>query len=57
MLCKLAIVEVCIKSIGCKQFLNYVIYRVIDTTRTEAVHDYSRCDDEMFLYSLSLIHI
>ena len=32
--------------LSCKQFLNYVIYRVIDTTRTEAVHDYSRCDDE-----------
>ena len=35
------------------QFLNYVIYRVIDSTRTEAVHDYSRCDDEMFLYSFA----
>ena len=39
--------------LSCKQFLNYVIYRVIDTTRTEAVHDYSRCDDEMFLYSFA----
>ena len=27
--------------LSCKQFLNYVIYRVIDTTRTEVVHDCS----------------
>ena len=39
--------------LSCKQFLNYVIYRVIDSTRTETVHDYSRCDDEMFLYSFA----
>lgn len=39
--------------LSCKQFLNYVMYRVIDSTRTEAVHDYSRCDDEMFLYSFA----
>ena len=39
--------------LSCKQFLNYVIYRVIDSSRTEAVHDYARCDDEMFLYSFA----
>lgn len=37
-----------------KQFLNYVIEKERQQNETGVLHDYARCDDDMFLYHFSL---
>lgn len=37
-----------------KQFLNYVIEKEKLQNETGVIHDYARCDDDMFLYHFSL---
>ena len=39
--------------ISCRQFLNYIIEREKDNENTEIIHDYAKCDDDMFLYTFS----
>lgn len=38
--------------LSCKQFLNYVLEKE-DTDEIGSIHDYARCDDDMFLYYFS----
>lgn len=35
--------------LSCKQFLNYVLEKE-DTDEIGSIHDYAKCDDDMFLY-------
>ncbi|MBO5260430.1 MAG: GGDEF domain-containing protein [Agathobacter sp.] len=38
--------------LSCKQFLDYVIEKEKDKSR-EIIHDYARCDDDMFLFTFA----
>lgn len=39
--------------ISCRQFLNYIIEKEKEHGNSEIIHDYAKCDDDMFLYSFS----
>ena len=36
-----------------RQFLNYIIEKEKDNENEEIIHDYAKCDDDMFLYMFS----
>ena len=38
--------------LSCKQFLDYIIEKEKDKSR-EIIHDYARCDDDMFLFTFA----
>lgn len=38
---------------SCRQFLNYIIAREKELENSEIIHDYAKCDDDMFLYTFS----
>lgn len=38
---------------SCRQFLNYIIEREKEMDNSEIIHDFARCDDDMFLYTFS----
>lgn len=39
--------------LSCRQFLNYIIEKEKDNQNAEVIHDYAKCDDDMFLYTFS----
>lgn len=39
--------------LNCRQFLNYIIEKEKDNENEEIIHDYAKCDDDMFLYMFS----
>ena len=40
--------------LNCRQFLNYIIEKERENKEAEIIHDYAKCDDDMFLYTFSL---
>ena len=36
--------------LSCRQFLNYIIEKEKNNKNEEIIHDYAKCDDDMFLY-------
>lgn len=40
--------------LSCRQFLNYILAKEKDKQNVEIIHDYAKCDDDMFLYTFSL---
>ena len=36
--------------LNCRQFLNYIIERERENRNAEVIHDYTNCDDDMFVY-------
>lgn len=40
--------------LNCRQFLNYIIEKDKVKKDMEVIHDYAKCDDDMFLYTFSL---
>lgn len=40
--------------LSCRQFLNYIIEKELGNQNAEVIHDYAKCDDDMFLYTFSL---
>ena len=36
--------------LSCRQFLNYIIEKEKNNQNEEIIHDYAKCDDDMFLY-------
>jgi diguanylate cyclase (GGDEF)-like protein len=38
---------------SCRQFLNYIIEKEKENGNSEIIHDYAKCDDDMFLYTFS----
>lgn len=40
--------------LNCRQFLNYIIEKEKENKEAEIIHDYAKCDDDMFLYTFSL---
>ena len=39
--------------LSCRQFLNYIIEKEKNNKNEEIIHDYAKCDDDMFLYTFS----
>lgn len=39
--------------LSCRQFLNYIIEKEKENQDEEVIHDYAKCDDDMFLYTFS----
>lgn len=39
--------------LSCRQFLNYIIEKEKNNQNEEIIHDYAKCDDDMFLYTFS----
>ncbi len=39
--------------LNCRQFLNYILAKEKNTQNEEIIHDYAKCDDDMFLYTFS----
>lgn len=40
--------------LNCRQFLNYIIEKEKENKDAEVIHDYAKCDDDMFLYHFAL---
>lgn len=40
--------------LNCRQFLNYIIEKEKENHNAEVIHDYAKCDDDMFLYTFAL---
>lgn len=36
--------------LNCRQFLNYIIEKERENRKAEVIHDYTNCDDDMFVY-------
>ena len=39
--------------LNCRQFLNYIIEKEQENENEKVIHDYAKCDDDMFLYTFS----
>ena len=39
--------------LSCRQFLNYIVEKDKNNANEEVIHDYARCDDDMFLYTFA----
>lgn len=39
--------------LSCSQFLNYIIERERNKKNVEIIHDFAKCDDDMFLYTFA----
>lgn len=40
--------------LNCRQFLNYIIEKEKENENEEIIHDYAKCDEDMFLYTFSM---
>lgn len=43
--------------LNCRQFLNYIIEKEKENENEEIIHDYAKCDEDMFLYTFSMAMI
>lgn len=39
--------------LSCRQFLNYIVEKEKQNQHEEIIHDYAKCDDDMFLYTFA----
>lgn len=39
---------------NCKQFLNYMLMKIEKDGKSDVIHDYAKCDDDMFLYTYAV---